>query len=49
VLPLILIVAGYLIYRAKYRIDETFYAQIVKELRERGQLTTDQRLDSQTE
>lgn len=49
VLPLILIVVGYLIYRAKYRIDETFYAQIVKELRERGQLTTDQRLDSQTE
>ena len=49
VLPLILIVVGYLIYRAKYRIDETFYAQIVKELRERGQLTTDQRLDSQPE
>ena len=42
VLPLILIVVGYLIYRTKYRIDETFYAQIVGDLRERGQLTTDQ-------
>jgi len=38
VLPLILIVAGYLIYRAKYRIDEEFYARIVGELGERGQL-----------
>ena len=38
VLPPILIVISYLIYRAKYRIDETFYAQIVSDLRERGQL-----------
>ncbi len=38
VLPLILIVAGYLIYRAKYRIDEEFYARILGELRQRGQL-----------
>ena len=37
VLPLILIVTGYLIYRAKYRIDEAFYARILGELRERGQ------------
>jgi melibiose permease/lactose/raffinose/galactose permease len=42
VLPLILIVAGYLIYRAKYRIDEQFYARIIADLAERGQLTTDQ-------
>jgi melibiose permease/lactose/raffinose/galactose permease len=42
VLPLILIVVGYLIYRAKYRIDEAFYAQIVQDLEARGQLTTDQ-------
>ncbi len=41
-LPLILIVAGYFVYRAKYRIDEAFYARIVGELSERGQLTTDQ-------
>ena len=42
VFPLVLIVAGYLIYRAKYRIDETFYARIISDLTERGQLTTDQ-------
>nr|WP_300143641.1 glycoside-pentoside-hexuronide (GPH):cation symporter [Propionicimonas sp.] len=39
VLPPVLIVISYLIYRAKYRIDEAFYARIVGELRERGQLT----------
>jgi melibiose permease/lactose/raffinose/galactose permease len=38
VLPPILIVISYLIYRAKYRIDDVFYAQIVTELKERGQL-----------
>ncbi len=47
VLPLILIVAGYLIYRAKYRIDEAFYAQIVRDLEARGQLTTDQGIGEQ--
>lgn len=38
-LPLLLIAAGFVIYRAKYRIDEAFYDQIVADLRERGQLT----------
>ena len=38
VLPPILITASYLIYRAKYRIDEAFYTRIVAELRERGDL-----------
>jgi sugar (glycoside-pentoside-hexuronide) transporter len=38
ILPPILILASYLIFRAKYRIDEKFYAQIVADLRERGQL-----------
>ncbi len=37
-LPLVLIVTGYMIYRAKYRIDEPFYGRIVSELAERGQL-----------
>ncbi len=46
VLPLLLIVVGYLIYRAKYRIDEAFYAQIVHDLEARGQLTTDQGVSS---
>ena len=39
VLPLILIVAGYLVYRAKYRIDGPFYDRILADLKERGQLT----------
>lgn len=37
-LPLICIIAGYIIYRAKFRIDEKFYAQILSDLRERGEL-----------
>ncbi|MCB0910709.1 MAG: MFS transporter, partial [Propionibacteriaceae bacterium] len=38
VVPPVLIVVSYLIYRAKYRIDDAFYARIVAELKERGQL-----------
>jgi len=38
ILPAVLILISYLIYRRKYRIDEAFYAQIVADLRERGQL-----------
>ena len=38
VIPPVLIVISYLIYRGKYRIDEAFYARIVADLRERGQL-----------
>jgi len=38
ILPPILIVVGYLIYRAKYRIDEEMYATLVSDLKERGQL-----------
>ena len=38
ILPLVLVVVGYLIYRTKYRIDEAFHAQIIGELRDRGQL-----------
>lgn len=36
--PLVLIVAGYLIYLRKYRIDEAVHAQIVSDLRDRGEL-----------
>ncbi|MCL2736464.1 MAG: glycoside-pentoside-hexuronide (GPH):cation symporter [Propionibacteriaceae bacterium] len=39
VLPLILTLIGYLLYRWKYTIDETFHAQILSDLRGRGQLT----------
>jgi lactose/raffinose/galactose permease len=38
ILPPILIIVGYLIYRAKYRIDEEMYASLVSDLKERGQL-----------
>jgi melibiose permease/lactose/raffinose/galactose permease len=37
-LPLVFTVVGYLIYRAKYRIDESFHAQILADLTARGQL-----------
>lgn len=35
ILPLICILAGYVIYRKKYRIDEDTYARILKDLEER--------------
>ena len=37
-LPLLLTVVGYVLYRWKYRIDEGFYAQILSDLKDRGQL-----------
>ena len=39
VIPLICIVAGYFVYRAKYKIDKPFYDRIVAELKERGYIT----------
>ncbi|MBR0481692.1 MAG: sugar transporter, partial [Firmicutes bacterium] len=41
VLPLIFIVAGYIIYLKKYKISEEFYAQILKDLKERGEMKED--------
>jgi melibiose permease/lactose/raffinose/galactose permease len=38
VVPPLLIIVGYLIYRTKYRIDEAMYASLVADLKERGQL-----------
>ena len=37
-LPLVLTLFGYGLYRWKYKIDEDFHAQILKDLAERGQL-----------
>ncbi|MDR0489496.1 MAG: MFS transporter [Propionibacteriaceae bacterium] len=37
-LPLLLTVVGYCLYRWKYRIDESFHAEILTDLRHRGQL-----------
>lgn len=38
ILPLIFIVAGYIIYRARFKIDEKMFKQIVSDLKERGDL-----------
>lgn len=40
ILPLICIVAGFLIYSRKYKIDEGFYKQILTDLEERKQQAT---------
>jgi len=42
IVPLVLIVTGYVIYRFKYRIDEKFHDQIIHDLRERGQLVDEE-------
>ena len=41
-IPLVLIVLGYFIYLKKYRIDEAFYASILRDLEERGELKSSQ-------
>ncbi len=38
VLPLLCIVAGYIVYRVKYKIDSKMYEQIVSDLRTRGEI-----------
>jgi melibiose permease/lactose/raffinose/galactose permease len=37
-LPLVIIAAGFLIYLTKFKIDEKFYAKIVGDLKERGDI-----------
>lgn len=39
ILPLILILSGYFLYRAKYKIDREMYDTMLKELSERGDIT----------
>lgn len=41
ILPLIFIVAGYVIYLKKYKIDGNFYQQILSDLEARGELRRD--------
>jgi melibiose permease/lactose/raffinose/galactose permease len=41
ILPLICIVAGYLVYLFKYKIDTKFYDRIVSDLAERGDIERD--------
>ena len=37
-IPLVFIVAGYIIYLKKFKVDEKFYAQILEDLKARGEL-----------
>lgn len=39
IFPLLCITGSYVIYRRKYKIDSEFYARILSDLRERGELT----------
>ena len=39
--PLVFIVAGYLIYLKKFKISEEFYAQILQDLKDRGEMKED--------
>lgn len=36
--PLVIILISYVIYRSKYKIDETLYASIIQELKDRGEI-----------
>ena len=38
IIPLLCIIAGYIVYRAKYKIDKKFYEQIVSDLSARGDI-----------
>ena len=38
ILPLLCILIGFLIYRAKYRIDEAYHGEIIAKLREKGEV-----------
>jgi len=38
ILPLFFILAGYIVYRAKFKIDKEMFDKIVKELKERGDI-----------
>ena len=43
-LPLVFIVAGYIIYLKKYKISETFYGEIIRDLEEREKDSQEERL-----
>lgn len=46
IFPLIIIVAGYIVYRLKYRIDKEMFEKIVSDLAERGDLNLKETGDS---
>lgn len=41
IIPVVVIVAGYIIYRVKFKINKEFYDQIVSDLSERGEIDLD--------
>ena len=41
VFPPLCIVASYILYRVRYKIDENMYQRVLAELEERGELTRD--------
>jgi melibiose permease/lactose/raffinose/galactose permease len=46
IFPLLCIAGSYVIYRMKYRIDSKFYAQILSDLRERGEIVDSESVNS---
>ncbi|MCL2196472.1 MAG: glycoside-pentoside-hexuronide (GPH):cation symporter [Treponema sp.] len=42
IFPMLCFVASYIIYRMKFKIDEKFYAQILSDLRDRGELAKEE-------
>jgi len=42
IFPMLCFVASYIVYRMKFKIDEKFYAQILSDLRERGELAKEE-------
>jgi melibiose permease/lactose/raffinose/galactose permease len=38
ILPMVIIALGFVLYRFKFKIDEQFYARIVSDLKERGDI-----------
>ena len=45
-IPLTMIVAGYFIYLKKYKISESFYASILRDLEARGELKPAEPVDT---
>ncbi|MCL2486481.1 MAG: glycoside-pentoside-hexuronide (GPH):cation symporter [Oscillospiraceae bacterium] len=42
ILPLVVILLGYIVYLAKFKVDEQRYAEILDELKERGDISSDE-------
>jgi melibiose permease/lactose/raffinose/galactose permease len=38
ILPMVIIALGFVLYRFKFKIDEKFYAEIIGDLKKRGDI-----------